>query len=144
MKPVPPLHKMRSVVSHDGRIAQFFLLFKGGQNAGFSIPFHKIGLFLTAVKSVAKIARERLSRASGASEAETTAGLSDPARVSAIAIGNNAETGEILLWIETVDNGPFSFELSSEAVSTLSDALRAHEHGFEVEAERPMPVLQFG
>ncbi len=56
LKPVPSLHKMRSLVSDDGRIAQFFLLFKGGQNAGFSIPFHKIGLFITAIKNVAKTA----------------------------------------------------------------------------------------
>jgi hypothetical protein len=29
----PPLLKMRSVVSEDGRWARFFLLFKTGQNA---------------------------------------------------------------------------------------------------------------
>jgi hypothetical protein len=31
----PPLLKMRSVVSEDGRWARFFLLFKTGQNAAY-------------------------------------------------------------------------------------------------------------
>src|SRR5947199_3674734 len=46
----PPLLKMRSIVSEDGRWARFFLLFTTGQNAAFSLPFSKIGLFLKTVK----------------------------------------------------------------------------------------------
>jgi hypothetical protein len=41
----PPLLKMRSIVSDDGRWARFFLLFKTGRNAAFSLPFSDIGLF---------------------------------------------------------------------------------------------------
>jgi hypothetical protein len=32
---------MRGAVSNDGRIAKFFLTFKGGQHSAFAIPFHK-------------------------------------------------------------------------------------------------------
>ena len=127
MKPIPPLHRMRSLVSNEGHVAQFFLMFKGGQNAGFSIPYHKIGLLVASIRNVAKMMRERLSRAPDASAAETMAGLSDPAVVTAIAVGNNAETGDALLSIETADSGPFSFQLSLEAVKTLNDALQEHE-----------------
>jgi hypothetical protein len=55
----PPLLKMRTLVSEDGRWARFFLLFTTGQNTAFSIPFNKIGLLLKAVKTVIKTMADR-------------------------------------------------------------------------------------
>src|SRR5215203_4588539 len=44
MKVVPLVWQMRAAVSGDGRIAKFFLTFKGGQHSAFAVPFHKTGL----------------------------------------------------------------------------------------------------
>ena len=73
----PPLLKMRSVVSEDGRWAKFFLLFKTGQNAAFSLPFKDIGLYLKAVKNVIKTMVDRIAARGAFSSAEIADGLAE-------------------------------------------------------------------
>ena len=70
----PPLLKMRSVVSEDGRWARFFLLFKTGQNAAFSLPFNTIGLYLKAVKNVIRTMSDRIAARGAFSNAEIADG----------------------------------------------------------------------
>ena len=120
----PPLLKMRSVVSEDGRWARFFLLFKTGQNAAFSLPFSDIGLFLKAVKSVTRTMTDRVAARGEFSSAEIADGLAEAVTVKSVARGRDTETGDRLLWVETNDSGVFSLQLSREATEMVADALR--------------------
>jgi len=131
----PPLLKMRSIVSEDGRWARFFLLFTSGQNAAFSLPFNKIGLFLRAVKSVIATMVHRIA-ASGAISAELAEGLAEPLSVTGIESGRDVDTGEKLLWVETADSGVFAFRLSGQVTETLKDALRENEETETYEQKR--------
>ena len=83
----PPLLKMRSVVSEDGRWARFFLLFKTGQNAAFSLPFNTIGLYLKAVKNVIRTMSDRIAARGAFSNAEIADGLVEAVTVKAVASG---------------------------------------------------------
>jgi hypothetical protein len=120
----PPLSKMRTIVSEDGRLARFFLLFKTGQNAAFSLPFNDIGLFLRAVKNVIRTMADRISARGAFSSAEIADGLADALTVKVVASGRDANTGDRLLWIETTDCGVFTFRLNREATEMVADALR--------------------
>ena len=127
MKNTPPLLKMRSIVSEDGRLARFFLLLRSGQNAAFSLPFNKIGLFLRAVKSVIATMAHRIAASGALSSAELAEGLAEPLSVTGIESGRDVDTGEKLLWVETADSGVFAFRLSGQVTETLKDALREDE-----------------
>ena len=120
----PPLLKMRSIVSEDGRWARFFLLFKTGQNAAFSLPFSDIGLFLKAVRSVISTMTDRIAARGGFSSAQIADGLAEAVTVKAVASGRDAETGDRLLWVETSDSGVFTFRLDQAATELLADAIR--------------------
>jgi hypothetical protein len=133
----PPLLKMRSVVSEDGRLARFFLLFKTGQNAAFSLPFRDIGLFLKAVKSVIRTMADRIAARGAFSSVEIANGLAEAVTVKSLASGRDAETGDQLLWVETTDSGVFSFRLDEEATEMLIDALR------DVEEEGGSPAVDY-
>src|SRR3954449_10482047 len=63
MKVVPLLWQMRAAVSSDGRIAKFFLTFKGGQHSAFAMPFHKAGLFIKAIRSTIAMMSDRMAAA---------------------------------------------------------------------------------
>ena len=63
MKVVPLLWQMRAAVSNDGRIAKFFLTFKGGQHSAFAVPFHKAGLFLKAIRGTLAMMSDRMATA---------------------------------------------------------------------------------
>jgi hypothetical protein len=78
----PPLLKMRTLVSDDGRWARFFLLFKTGQNTAFSIPFNKIGLLLKVVKTVIKTMADRIAARGAFGTEEVAEGLSEPIRLA--------------------------------------------------------------
>jgi hypothetical protein len=123
----PPLIKMRSVVSDDGRSVRFFLLFHTGQNSAFSLPFNKIGLFYNAIKNVVGQMGQRVATRGGSDAAEISEGLADAVTVKAVASGRDADTGDKLLWIETSDGGPFAFRLNGEAAEMLAEALREDE-----------------
>jgi hypothetical protein len=123
----PPLIKMRSVVSDDGRSVRFFLLFQTGQNSAFSLPFNKIGLFYNAIKNVVGQMGQRVAARGGSDAAEISEGLADAVTVKAVATGRDADTGDKLLWIETSDGGPFAFRLNHEATEMLAEALREDE-----------------
>ncbi len=123
----PPLLKMRSIVSEDGRWARFFLLFKTGQNAAFSLPFNEIGLFLKAVKTVVRTMADRIAARGAPSSAEIREGLADAVTVKAVATGRDADTGDKLLWVDTIDSGAFAFRLNGQATEMLTDALRDDE-----------------
>jgi hypothetical protein len=124
VRQVQPLQKMRSVISTDGRLAQFFLLFRGGQHTAFSVPHHKMGLFIQAVKGVVKTMQGRLAKFPEANAAETMAGLADPAPVCGVVSGTDATTGDTLLQLETTDSGTFSFQLDQSAKETLAATLQ--------------------
>ena len=98
MKPVPGLEKMRTVVSDDGRVARFYLMFKGGQHSAFALSFSKIGLLLTAVRSTIATMSARLSdkRHEAAADAEISEGLAEALAVKSIVPGRN-EVGENFL-----------------------------------------------
>jgi hypothetical protein len=123
----PPLIKMRSVVSDDGRSVRFFLLFQTGQNSAFSLPFNKIGLFYSAIKNVVGQMGQRVAARGGSDAAEISEELADAVTVKAVASGRDADTGDKLLWIETADGGPFAFRLNAEATEMLAEALREDE-----------------
>jgi hypothetical protein len=123
----PPLLKMRSVVSDDGRWARFFLLFKTGQNAAFSLPFNTIGLYLKAVKNVIRTMADRIAARGAFSSAEIADGLAEAVTVKSVASGRDADTGDRLLWVETTDSGVFAFRLNEQAVEMFTDALRGDE-----------------
>ena len=103
--PTPPLLKMRTIISEDGRWARFFLLFTSGQNTAFAIPFSKIGLFLNAVKNVIRSMADRIAARGAFSTEEVAEGLSEPVPVKGVQSGRDDETGEKLLWVETTDSG---------------------------------------
>jgi hypothetical protein len=65
---------MRSLVAEDGRWARFFLVFKSGQHAAFSLPFNTIGLYLKAVKNVIRTMADRLAARGAFSSAEIAEG----------------------------------------------------------------------
>jgi hypothetical protein len=123
----PPLLKMRSVVSDDGRWARFFLLFKTGQNAAFSLPFNTIGLYLKAIKNVIRTMADRIAARGAFSSAEIADGLVEAVTVKAVASGRDAETGDRLLWVETIDSGVFTFRLDHETTEMFTDAIRDDE-----------------
>ncbi len=127
----PPLLKMRTIISEDGRWARFFLLFTGGQNSAFAIPFSKIGLFLNAVKNIIRSMADRIAARGAFSTEEVAEGLSEPVPVKGIQSGRDEGTGEKLLWVETTDSGVFAFRLSGELTETLRDALHDEEVGAE-------------
>jgi hypothetical protein len=118
----PPLLRMRSVVSEDGRWARFFLLFTTGQNAAFSLPFNKIGLFLHALRGVIRQMADRIARRPFTGE-EVAEGLAEAVTVKAVSSGRDAATRDKLLLLETVDSGVFAFRLNKEATEMLADAL---------------------
>lgn len=120
MKQVPLLWQMRAAVSKDGRVAKFFLTFKGGQNTAFAIPFHKMGLFMRAVSSTLGAMADRLDASKTAEIAEGLAQLK-PLSIKTVAYGRDAESGERLLWIETTESGPFAFRLTRDAAIALAD-----------------------
>lgn len=124
MKTVPLLDKMRTVVSDDGRIAKFFLMFKGGQHAAFYLQFSKIGLLINAIRNVARVMHIRIERADEVHAAEAAQGMSDAATVVAIGAGRDAESGNRVICLETADNGSFSFNLSPEMSESLLETLR--------------------
>jgi hypothetical protein len=128
----PPLLKMRSLVSEDGRWARFFLLFTTGQNTAFSIPFSKIGLLLKALKTVIRTMAERIAARGAFSTEEVAEGLAEPITVKGIESGRDADTGDKLLWIETTDSGVFAFRLSGTVKEDLADALHEGESGDEL------------
>ena len=115
---------MRAAVSRDGRIAKFFLTFKGGQHSAFAVPFHKAGLFLKAIRSTIAMMSDRMAAQKSDATAAIEEGLAHALSVKTIASGRDAETGEKLLWIETVEGGPFAFRLTSEAAGMLADVVR--------------------
>jgi hypothetical protein len=123
----PPLVKMRSVVSDDGSLVRFFLLFQTGQNSSFSLPFNKIGLFYNAIKNVVGTMGQRVAARGGSDAAQISEGLADAVSVKALATGRDAESGDKLLWIETADGAPFAFRLNGEIVAMLTDALQEDE-----------------
>lgn len=123
MKFVPPLDRMRTIVSEDGRVVRFFLMFKGGQHSAFAIHFNKVGLFLRAINNTMGTMSARLSRDPEAASVEIIDGLAEALVVTAVAAGRN-EAGEKLLWIETNDSGAFSFRLTDEARVMLADAVQ--------------------
>ena len=118
----PPLLKMRSVVSEDGRWARFFLLFKTGQNAAFSLPFNTIGLYLKAVKNVIRTMSDRIAARGAFSNAEIADALvgSRPSRAAGM-------PRLALLWVETTDSVVFTFRLDHGATEMFTDALRDDE-----------------
>jgi hypothetical protein len=128
----PPLLKMRTLVSEDGRWARFFLLFKTGQNTAFSIPFSKIGLLLKALKTVIKTMADRIAARGPFSTEEVAEGLAEPITVNGIESGRDADTGDKLLWVETTDSGVFAFRLSEPVKEALADALHENETGDEI------------
>jgi hypothetical protein len=121
VKAVPPLLQMRAQISDDGRVVRFHLLFKGGLNSAFAIPFNKIGLFLKAIRNTVAAMAARLAVHDASAAAEISEGLADPLSIKTVASGRNPETGERLLWIETVEGGPFAFRLSSDIMEMLKD-----------------------
>jgi hypothetical protein len=122
MKVVPPLLKMRAQISDDGRVARFFLLFNGGLNSAFAVPFHKAGLFLRAVRNTVATMATRLAANEADTAAEISEGLAEALSIKAVASGRN-DAGERLLWIETVESGAFAFRLSHEAVEMLMETV---------------------
>ena len=86
-------------------LSSLFLLFTTGQNAAFSLPFSKIGLFLKTIKSVIRTMADRIAARGAFSSAEVAEGLSEPVTVKGIESGRDADTGEKLLWVETTDSG---------------------------------------
>jgi hypothetical protein len=127
----PPLLKMRTMISEDGRWARFFMLFTSGQNTAFSIPFSKIGLFLNVIKSVIRSMAHRIAARGAFSSEEVAEGLSEPICVKGVESGRDGDTGEKLLWVETDDSGVFAFRLNDEVKKTLRDALDDEEVGGE-------------
>jgi hypothetical protein len=125
----PPLLKMRTIVSDDGRWARFFMLFTSG--TAFSIPFSKIGLFLNVIKNVIRLMADRISARGAFTTEEIAEGLSEPISVKGIESGRDEQTGEKLLLVETDDSGMFPFRLSGEVKQTLRDALDDEEVGGE-------------
>ena len=125
MKIIPHLWQMRAAISSDGRLARFFLTFKGGQHSAFALPFHKIGSFLRAVRNVAAAMSERLAAQQPSATAEVAEGLGNALTVKTVASGRDAETGEKLLWIETEESGPFAFRLNSETANLLAEVVRS-------------------
>src|SRR5262245_66231962 len=113
----PPLIRMRSVVSDDGRSVRFFLLFQTGQNSAFSLPFSKIGLFYNAVRNVVGTMGQRVAARGGSDAAEISEGLADAVTVKAVATGRDAESGDKVLWIGTAASGPFASRLDSETMA---------------------------
>lgn len=86
--------------------------------------------------------RERL--APQANAAETIVGLSDSAVVNAVAVGNDAQSGDALLWIETAESGPFSFQLSPQALDMFCDALRDYKDRSREDNGAAASVLRYG
>ncbi len=123
MRPVPVLIKMRSVISDDGRLARFFLMFKGGQNAAFALSFDKIGLLLTAIRNVIRTMTARVNASEATSATQIAEGLADPMSVRTVAAGKDLESGARLLWIETIESGAFAFRLTEDTKALLVDAL---------------------
>lgn len=123
----PPLLKMRSLVSEDGRWARFFLVFKSGQHAAFSLPFNTIGLYLKAVKNVIRTMADRIAARGAFSSAEIAEGLAEAVSVKSVASGRDANTGDRLLWVETTDSGVFAFRLNEQAIEMFMDAVRSDE-----------------
>ena len=120
MKTIPPLLKMRAQVSEDGRVARFFLLFNGGLHSSFSIPFHNAGLFQRAISNTITTMAGRVAAHDAAAAAEISEGLAEGLSVKAVASGRD-ESGERLLWIETVESGAFAFRLTHDAAEMLID-----------------------
>lgn len=129
MKVIPLLWQMRAAVSNDGRIAKFFLTFKGGQHSAFAIPFHKAGLFIKAIRSTIAMMSDRLAAQKPDATAEIAEGLGQALTVKNIVSGKDAETEEKLLWIETVESGPFAFRLTPDAADMLADVVRPDGQG---------------
>jgi len=116
---------MRAAVSKDGRVAKFFLTFKGGQHSAFSVPFHKVGLFLKAIRSTIAMMSDRLAAQGPHATAEIAEGLGQALSVRNIVSGKDAETGEK----ETVESGPFAFRLTPDAAHKLADVVRRDRGG---------------
>jgi hypothetical protein len=55
--------------------------------------------------------------------------LSQALSVKNIVSGRDGETGEKLLWIETVESGPFAFRLTPDAAGMLADVVRPDVRG---------------
>ena len=80
-----------------------------------------------AIKSVIRTMADRIAARGALSSAEVAEGLAEAITIKAVATGRDADTGEKLLWVETIDSGAFAFRLSGEAREMLADALRDDE-----------------
>jgi hypothetical protein len=127
MKPIPALQRLRTMSSDDSRIAKFYLLFKNGQNAAFSIPFNKLSLFIKAVKDVTRQMASRLFESDLNSQLEIMDGLADPVSITGITSGRDEVTGDKLLWVETETDGHFAFHLTTAMQQELMSHLTPHQ-----------------
>jgi enoyl-[acyl-carrier-protein] reductase (NADH) len=123
MKVVPPLVRLRSQISSDGRVAKFFLMFQGGQHSAFALPYNKMGLFAASIEGVIRVMSRRLAAHEQTSAAEICAGLTAALDVKAISVGEDRDTREKLLWIESSESGPFAFRMNQQAAQMLLEAL---------------------
>ena len=133
MKLVPSLEKMRSVISDDGRVARFFLLFNGGQNSAFALHYSKMALLLGAIKNTIRTMSARLRSHNESAAAEMSEILAAPQTVETVVTGRD-ESGEAILLIETSDSGSLSLRLTSEARGMLQDALQSDRRDSEEHA----------
>jgi hypothetical protein len=121
----PFLAKLSTVISDDGRFARFTAVTKLGQNLSFVLPYDRIGSLIATFQNVSRTMAERLATYGQASETASQALASAPT-VRAVAMGCDADTGDMLLWLETSDGGPFSFRLDQQSVLLLEDSLNQH------------------
>ena len=117
-------------------------MYKGGQHTAFALQFHKVGLFINALKAVVGQMRERLFAQQANGAAEMAEGLAAAGEVCAVGSGRDAESGEALLWLETIDSGSFSFRLNDRAISELAEAVRQHETAATDNGSETEPTLQ--
>ena len=131
----PALARVRSFPSYDGRFTQFTILNKLGQTLEFTISYREIGLLIGSVQKTARTMRERLFAHEQVGAAEMIEGLAQAPALSAVAVGHDEKTGDVLLWLETAESGAFSLRLSDQAREELEAALQQH-----AKASRPQPT----
>jgi hypothetical protein len=136
-----PVAKLNTLIFDQGSLARFTVVVKTGHHLQFTIKYGEMGSLIQSFIDAARTMKERIHAAGDTFAAKVAAdSLSQPAEVSAVALGRDAGSEDTVLWIETSGSGAFPLRLSGSALIALREALDEHEAALDDDAGESLPI----
>jgi hypothetical protein len=117
----PQLENHSTIVSDDGRIAQFTLTNRAGDTLEFVLSYHQIGYFAGVIQNAAKLMQAGLRANAEATKAEMLAAFSQPLPITACLVGKTDGNPTLLLELE--QGGLISVSMAPSLAAELMTAL---------------------